>query len=140
MRYRSRMLSLTTLQACWSDPLVAVNILVFLNLTGALPSAIGMVWISKLEGWLPSRQAVAISLKFDKNLIPTERTLHDMANSRGYDIASGTISIALKDGAHEWNFVAVARSRQKMGPPSELARDMTQFRGMDSFQLAYARN
>jgi hypothetical protein len=34
----------------------------------------------------------------------------------------------------------VARNRQKMQPMSELAHEMTQFSGVESFHLAYARN
>ena len=106
----------------------------------ALLSAICMVWISKLESWLPSRQAVAITLKFDKDFVPVEAALRGMANSRGYDIADGTVNISLKEGAQEWRFVAVARSRQKMMPLSDLAQEMAKFSGVNSFNVAYARN
>ena len=68
-----------------------------------------------------------------KNFVPLEKALRDMANARGYDIAGGTISIMLKDEAQEWNFVAVARSRQKMGPLSELAQERkTMFRSAET--------
>ena len=99
-----------------------------------------MVWVSKLEGWLPSRQAVAITLKFLPGFLPIEAALRGMANARGYDIAGGTIMINLEQSAYTWNFVAVARSRQKMAPISELGAEMGQFPGVQSFHLAYARN
>jgi putative Mg2+ transporter-C (MgtC) family protein len=99
-----------------------------------------MVLISKLEAWLPSRQAVAITLKFRAGFNPDEEVLRKMATSRGFEIAGGTISIALKEGCPEWQFVAVARSRQNMLPISELAREMTRFDGVTGFNLAYARN
>ena len=143
MREGFNISGLTTAASIWVSSVI--GILVGVGFYGAammlaLLSAVCMVWISKLEGWLPSRQAVAINLKFEKNFIPIEKALHDMANSRGYDIASGTINIALKDHAHEWNFVAVARSRQRMGPLSELAQQLAQFHGVESFQLSFARN
>lgn len=134
---------LTTAASLWASSVIGILVGVGFYVAAmmlALLCAISMVWISKLEEWLPSRQAVAITLKFEKNFQPIERALHDMANSRGYDIAGGSISIQRKEGAQEWNFVAVARSRQKMGPLSELAQGMAQFSGVDSFHLAYARN
>jgi putative Mg2+ transporter-C (MgtC) family protein len=66
--------------------------------------------------------------------------LNEIANAHGYDIASGTISITRNDDAYEWNFVAVARSRQKMGPLSELAHEISQYQGVDSFHVSFARN
>ena len=143
MREGFNISGLTTAASLWAT--AVIGILVGIGFYGAAMmlaalSAVCMVWISKLEGWLPSRQAVAISLRFEKNFTPLEQALHDKANAHGYEIASGSISIGFKDGAHEWNFVAVARSRQRMGPLSALAREIAQVDGVASFQLAYARN
>jgi putative Mg2+ transporter-C (MgtC) family protein len=143
MREGFNISGLTTAASLWSSSVIGILVGVGFYASAmmlALLSAISMVWISKLEGWLPSRQAIAISLKFDKDFIPVEAALRGMANARGYDIAGGTISITLKDKAQEWNFIAVARSRQKMEPLSDLAQKMAQFPGVDSFHLSYARN
>lgn len=143
MREGFNISGLTTAASLWATAvigiLVGVGFYAAAMMLAAL-SAVCMVWISKLEGWLPSRQAVAISLKFDKHFTPLEQALHEKANAHGYEIAGGSISISFRDGAHEWNFVAVARSRQKMGPLSALAREIAQVDGVASFQLAYARN
>src|ERR1035437_3111093 len=63
-----------------------------------------------------------------------------MARARGYDIAEGTISIAYRDGAPEWHFVAVALDRKNMVTIAELAGDMARYDGVQGFQLNYARN
>lgn len=63
-----------------------------------------------------------------------------MATAPGFEIAGGTISIALKEGHLEWRFVAVAQSRQKMVTISELAHEMSRFDGVIGFNLSYARN
>jgi hypothetical protein len=55
-------------------------------------------------------------------------------------MAGGTISIEFQDGCPEWSFIAVASSRQKMVPISELAHEMARFDGVTGFQLSYARN
>ena len=143
MREGFNISGLTTAASIWASSVIGILVGVGFYAAAmmlALLSAVCMVWISKLEVWLPSRQAVAINLKFAKNFTPIEEKLHEMANSRGYDIAGGSINIALTDHAFEWNFVAIARSRREMEPLSALAREISQFSGVDSFQLTYARN
>jgi len=134
---------LTTAASLWASSVIGILVGVGFYAAAmslALLSAICMVWIAKLEAWLPSRQAVAINLKFRVGFDPEEDVLREMAGSRGFEIASGTISISLKDGSPEWQFVAVARSRQKMVPISELARELSRVDGVTGFNLTYARN
>jgi putative Mg2+ transporter-C (MgtC) family protein len=134
---------LTTAASLWASSVIGILVGVGLYAAAmalALLSAICMVWVSKLESWLPSRQAVAITLKFQAGFLPVERALRAMANTRGYDIAGGTIVIGMEGGAYTWDFVAVARSRKAMAPLSDLSNEMGQFPGVASFHLAYARN
>jgi putative Mg2+ transporter-C (MgtC) family protein len=134
---------LTTAASMWAASGIGILVGVGLYMAAmslALLSAICMVWVSKLEGWLPSRQAVAITLRFVPGYEPVESALRVMASERGYELAGGTIVIALSEGAYTWNFVAVARSRQKMAPISILAAEMGHFPGVQSFQVSYARN
>jgi putative Mg2+ transporter-C (MgtC) family protein len=143
MREGFNISGLTTAASLWASSVIGILVGVGFYAAAmslALLSAICMVWISKIETWLPSRQAVAITLKFRSGFNPEEEVLRKMANSRGFEIAGGTISITLKDGCPEWQFVAVARSRQNMVPISELAREMTRFDGVTGFHLTYARN
>jgi putative Mg2+ transporter-C (MgtC) family protein len=134
---------LTTAASLWASSVIGILVGVGLYAAAmalALLSAVCMVWVSKLESWLPSRQAVAIQLKFAQGFVPVQKALQAMAHERGYDIAGGSIVIGMEAGAYTWNFVAVARSRKTMAPISELSNEMGQFPGVDSFHLAYARN
>ena len=143
MREGFNISGLTTAASLWASSVIGILVGVGFYAAAmslALLSAICMVWMSKLEEWLPSRQAVAITLTFREGFEPDEGVLRKMAASRDYDIAGGTISIALKAACLEWSFVAVARSRQKMVPISELAREMSRFDGVTGFNLVYARN
>jgi putative Mg2+ transporter-C (MgtC) family protein len=143
MREGFNISGLTTAASLWASSVIGILVGVGFYAAAmslALLSAICMVWISKLEEWLPSRQAVAITLKFRKDFVPDEGELRRMASSRGYDLAGGTIAISLQEGTPEWQFVAVARSRQRMIPISELAQEMSRFGGVTSFKLSYARN
>ena len=143
MREGFNISGLTTAASLWASSVIGILVGVGFYAAAmmlALLSAACMVWISMLEGWLPTRQAVAVTLRFKKDVSPKEPVLREFASAHGYDIAGGSISIALKDKAHEWSFVAVARSRQKMAPLSTLAHEIQQFSGIDSFHLTYARN
>jgi len=143
MREGFNISGLTTAASLWASSVI--GILVGVGFYGAamlmaLLCGISMVWISKLEAWLPSRQAVFVTLAFDPNFVPIEQNLQNMTRARGYDIVNGSVSIALKAGAYEWTFVAVARSRNPMRPLSELAQALARFEGVNRFNLAYARN
>lgn len=134
---------LTTAASLWAASVIGILVGVGLYAAAmalALLSAACMVWVSKLEGWLPSRQAVAITLRFVREFVPMEAVLRDTLSAQGYDMAGGTIVISMDQGAFTWNFVAVARSRQKMAPISALGTEMGLLDGVHSFQVAYARN
>lgn len=143
MREGFNISGLTTAASMWSASVIGVLVGVgFYAAAMALAglSALSMMWISRLEAWLPSRQAVAIRLCFKPGVIPSEAALRQLAAERGYDIASGTIAIESQDGAQQWSFVAVARNRQRMLPITELAQEIARLEGVGNFQLNYARN
>jgi putative Mg2+ transporter-C (MgtC) family protein len=134
---------LTTAASIWASS--AIGILVGVGFYAAsillaLLSAASMMWISRLEGWLPSRQALAIVMRFRKDFQPHEDVLRRVAFERGYELATGSISIAYDDGRAEWRFVAVALSKARAAPLSELAEELQKFEGVETFGLSHARN
>src|SRR5450830_599030 len=75
MREGFNISGLTTAASIWASSVIGILVGVGFYAAAmmlALLSAVCMVWISKLEVWLPSRQAVAINLKFAKNFSPIE--------------------------------------------------------------------
>lgn len=134
---------LTTAASLWTASGIGILVGVGLYMAAmslALLSAICMVWVSQLEGWLPSRQAVALTLEFKPGFEVQEAALVEMAAARGYDLATGSIVISMQAGATTWNFVAVARSRKTMAPLSALASEIAHYPGVQRFNVAYARN
>lgn len=134
---------LTTAASIWASS--AIGVLVGLGLYAAAMlltalSAMSMMWVSRLEGWLPSRQAVAIFIRFKKNFSPRENVLRRLALERGYEVASGSIAISFQNEQPEWRFIAVAKSKETAAPISELARELTVFEGIENFSLTHARN
>jgi putative Mg2+ transporter-C (MgtC) family protein len=135
---------LTTAASIWSSSaigvLVGVGFYAAAILLTAL-SAVCMVWVSKLEHWLPSHSGVAIVVRFKRNFHPREEVLRRVAKERGYEIAAGSLSITFEGGQPEWHYVAVTSAGRKKGPSvSELAGVMSSYEGVESFQLAHCRH
>ncbi|MDD5295748.1 MAG: MgtC/SapB family protein [Rhodocyclaceae bacterium] len=134
---------LTTAASIWAS--CAIGILVGVGFYAAamlltLLSASCMMWMSKLESWLPSRQAVALTLRFRAGFEPREEVLRRVALERGYEIASGTLSIDFHEGKVEWHFVAIALDKKEGHSVSHLAGELAGFEGVESFQISHARN
>lgn len=134
---------LTTAASIWAASVIGILVGVGFYLSAmllALMSAVCMIWVPKVTNWLPARQAIAIVMRFRQGVSPTEQRLRDAAAKRGYEIAGGSISISVENGKMEWHFVAVAFNKTSGAPISELAHEMDQFEGLESFQLSHARN
>jgi len=134
---------LTTAASIWSASAIGIMVGVGFYAAAILLaclSAVCMVWVSKLESWLPSRHAVAITLQFKRDYVPKEDSLRRAAIERGYEIAGGSISVNYKDGKTEWSFVAVVLGRKKESRITELAAELTTFDGVENFVLSHARN
>jgi putative Mg2+ transporter-C (MgtC) family protein len=100
-------------------------------------SAMSMVWVSKLEDWLPSRSQVAVAVQFKSGFHPQEETLCRVALERGYEIAGGSLSVTFREEKPEWHFLAVARDKKKGTSVSELARMMSHYDGVESFHVCH---
>ena len=143
MREGFNISGLTTAASIWASSAIGVMIGVgfYLGAMGlAFLSAMSMIFLSKVEAWLPSRHAVAMTMRFKQGYVPNEAALRDIALKRGYEIAGGSMMIASDKGMQEWRFVAVALSKRSGASMSELAAEMAQFDGLEGFQVSHARN
>ena len=134
---------LTTAASIWAS--CAIGILVGIGfypsaILLALLSAASMMWISRLESWLPSRQAVAVSLRFQPGFVPQEETLKRFTLDNGYELATGSISIHHDHGQSEWRFVIVALDKKSAAPLPAFANGVASLEGIDSVNLSHARN
>jgi putative Mg2+ transporter-C (MgtC) family protein len=134
---------LTTAASIWASS--AIGVLVGVGfypaaILLAILSASCMMWMSKIEGRLPSRQVVAVVLRFRKGFDPHEGRLRQVARERGYEIAEGSLNIDFSDGELEWHFVAVSFGKVQVASLSELSEELTRFDGVRSFHLSHARN
>jgi len=133
---------LTTAASIWASSAIGVLVGVGFYLAAMLLTilaTLSMMLISRLEGWLPSHQAIAILMRFRKDFVPREEVLRRVALERGYEIASGTITISFQDGQPEWKFIAIELGK-RADPISVLATELTRFEGVENFSLSRARN
>ena len=143
MREGFNISGLTTAASIWASSVIGILVGVGFYLAAmglSFFAAMIMIYLSKIEAWLPSRHAVAITLRFQASYLPREDKLRAMALERGYTIAGGSLTIGSADGCQEWRFVALALSKKSGVPLSQLAADMAAFQGIESFQVSHARN
>ena len=134
---------LTTAASIWASS--AIGILVGVGFYAAaillsLLSAACMVLVHKLEMWLPSQAAVAITVHFKKGYQPKEAAMVAMAKQRGYLLMMKTLFICTTEHGHEWRFVAVAENKHAAMSISDLAQEIEKVEGVETFQLAHARS
>jgi putative Mg2+ transporter-C (MgtC) family protein len=143
MREGLNISGLTTAASIWTCS--AIGIMVGIGFYTAaivltLLSALSMMWVSKLENWLPSRPAMAVTLEFQKNFVPQLHTLRDVVHSHGYEIADGSFAISSHNEKLEWHFVAIAFNKNSGAVMNELASGLTTLQGLQDFSLSHARN
>lgn len=134
---------LTTAASLWAACVIGILVGVGLYAAAmalAVLSAVCMVWISKLEAWLPSRPAVAVMVRFEPGVLPEKSRLMAVADANGYSIAGGTLLVNFDKNAYTWHFIAVAHNRHVARPISDLSTSLGQYPGVQGFELAYARN
>lgn len=133
---------LTTAASIWASS--AIGILCgagfyFAAIVLAMLSSAWMIWGGRIEGWLPSRHAVAVTLRFRKECSPAEPGIKRLANDLGFRIAEGSTSISYNQGAEEWRLVFIALTGQAVCI-FHLAESLQGVPGLESLHVAFARN
>lgn len=134
---------LTTAASLWAVAVIGIVMGIGFYLAAillALLSAVCMVWVSKLERWLPSRHAVAVMLRFDSGYLPQVEVIRQFVLERGYQLANGSLWISYEQKQPEWHFIALALSKESGTPLPQFASDLAAFEGVDQFHLSHARN
>lgn len=134
---------LTTAASIWSA--AAVGVLVGVGFYAAamllsVISAVVMMWISKLEMWLPSRHAIAVSVIFEKNHTPAINELQQVMLEIGYEIAMGSLTINYAEQRQDWHFSAVAQPKNPNYSIPDISGQLAKINRAESFKLSFARN
>lgn len=147
MREGFNISGLTTAASIWASSAIGVLVGVGFYLAAmgmAFLAAMIMIYLNRIETFLPSRHAVAVRMRFKPEFAPREDAIRVLALARGYELAASSLTISSDAGRQEWRFVALAhsgpRARRAKAPLSELARELAAFDGIEAFQLSHARN
>jgi putative Mg2+ transporter-C (MgtC) family protein len=143
MREGFNISGLTTAASIWTSSVIGVLVGVgfYLSAIGlAFLATMIMIYLNKLESILPSRHALAISMRFKVGYVPREDALRRIALERGYEVQGGSLTISSNSGQQEWRFVALALSKKSGAPLAELAAELNAFDGIDGFLISHARN
>lgn len=143
MREGFNISGLTTAASIWASS--AIGILVGVGFYASailltILSAISMMWVSKLENWLPSHKAVAIVLTFAKDFMPDLEILRQTMKALEYQIAEGTLAISKTGEREEWRLVALDTSLNSTPQIDLLSRRLDTMEGVEDYQISHARN
>ncbi len=134
---------LTTAASIWSASVIGVLVGVGFYGAAILLAALSilcMLWVHKLELWLPAHQALAVIVQFKPGVAPHEHEFREAVRRYGYEMAEGSLAIHAQRGAAEWHFIATAHDKRKRTSMTELAHVMGANDLVDSFQLSHCRN
>jgi putative Mg2+ transporter-C (MgtC) family protein len=134
---------LTTAASIWTAS--AIGVLVGVGfyaaaISLAVMSALVMMWVSKLEMWLPSRHAIAIELHFTLGFAPTEDGLNRALKDIGYEMATGSLVIDSNSGKQRWHFAAIALLKSNHYSIPVISNHLSALNGVEDYRLAFARN
>jgi len=134
---------LTTAASIWTASAIGVLVGIsfyFAAILLAVISASVMMWISKLEAWLPSRLAIAVTLTFRQGFEPSEELVSDSIRGYGYKIAGGSLVISNSEAGQVWQFAAFAVRNDTSYSIPTISRELSKINGVEKFQLSFARN
>jgi len=134
---------LTTAASIWSASVIGVLVGIGFYAAAILLAGLSilcMLWVHKLEMWLPAHEALAVTVQFKSGAAPHEHEFREAVRRYGYEMAEGSLAIHAQRGAAEWHFIATAQDRRKRTSMTELARVMGDNELVESFQLSHSRN
>ena len=128
MRDGANISGLNTAASIWT--VAAIGVLVGVGFYGAaillaVLSTIFMWWGMKLEDYLPSRHAVAVTLHFHKHVTASIEYLNDVVRANGYMIATGTFVVAKHADKSEWRFVIISLGKGNGGSLINFSRALS---------------
>ncbi|MDN4053813.1 MgtC/SapB family protein [Massilia sp. YIM B02763] len=132
---------LTTAASIWASSVIGIMVGVGFYMAAmglAFFSTMIMIYLNRAVSKLPSRHAVAVTLRFKPGVRPSEDELRRAAVERGYEIAASSLTIGSSGNVQEWRFVALAGAGG--APLSTLAGELSDLKGVDGFELSHARN
>jgi putative Mg2+ transporter-C (MgtC) family protein len=143
MRDGANISGLNTAASIWT--VAAIGVLVGVGFYAAaillaLLSTVFMWWGIKIEDFLPSRQAVSVTLHFHKNVVASVDYINQLVQAAGYLIATGSFVIAKQNDRSEWRFVIISLGKGDGASLIKFSHALSVDERIESFHLSHARN
>jgi putative Mg2+ transporter-C (MgtC) family protein len=132
---------LTTAASLWASSSIGIMVGVGFYAAAVLLSILCitcMTFVSAIERYLPSRSELFIKMRFHSKE-PSLELLRRAAHRSGYVISENTVSIAFANGMPEWSFIIVSQGKHA-AHMSEIAKLLTDYEGVATFEMANVRN
>ncbi len=134
---------LTTAASIWATSIIGILFGIGFHQAAiaiTVLTAAMMMWGGKLEGMLPSRHGVSVTLHSKSDSTLNEQVLEELFTRLGYDLAMGSFSVSRRNGRDEWRFVVVAFGRTHSASLTEVGNLLSSQPGIEDYQIAHARN
>ena len=134
---------LTTAASIWAASAIGVLLGVGFYAAALLLALLCMLSMSvlhRLEGILPGRSTLDVTLTFRPGSPPSFEELSGVASVRGYRVIRNSLSITFADSRPVWRFSVVALDRSRATLPSALAEEIASTEGVAGFSILPVRN
>lgn len=134
---------LTTAASIWAASAIGVLLGVGFYAAAlllALLCMLSMSMLHRLEGLLPGRSTLDVTLTFRAANRPSFDELSGIAEARGYRVLRNSLSITFADSRPVWRFSVVALDRWRAKLPSALAEEIASTEGVTGFSIMPVRN
>jgi putative Mg2+ transporter-C (MgtC) family protein len=134
---------LTTAASIWAASAIGILLGVGFYAAALLLAVLCMLSMSllhRLEGLLPGRSTLDVTLTFHPGNPPSYDELSGVAQARGYRMLHNSLNITFADSRPVWRFTVVALDRSRAMSPAALAEEMASAEGVAAFSIAPVRN
>jgi len=134
---------LTTAASIWAASAIGVLLGVGFYAAALLLALLCMLSMSmphRLEGLLPGRSTLDVTLTFRPANPPSFDELAGIAEVHGYRVMRSSLSISFADSRPVWRFSVVALDRSRATLPAALAHEIAATEGVAGFSIVPVRN
>lgn len=134
---------LTTAASIWAASAIGVLLGVGFYAAALLLAVLCMLSMSmlhRLEGLLPGRSTLDVTLTFRPGNPPSFDELSGIAEGHGYRVLRNSLGITFADSCPVWRFSVVALDRSRATLPAALAQEIAATEGVAGFNIVPVRN
>lgn len=134
---------LTSAASIWASSAIGIMVGVGFYLAAillALISVLCMMYVVRLETWLPSHHVIAVMLRYKVGFNPQIQTFHHLISAHQYGIEKDSLAITQQGNQTEWHLKIVNLTGNKSESIAGLSDQLKLIEGIEDFQLTYSHN